>query len=152
VNGGCHCGNILVEIELPRPPDTYTPRACDCEFCSKHGASYVSDPKGSLVVRTRDASEIRMYRQGSGQAEFLLCSNCGVLVGVFYRTEGKLYGTVNAKVVGTEFGAARPASPKQLSDRDKVQRWQELWFPNVGFLNIDASDTIEEHSRSSCDR
>ena len=72
-----------------------------------------------------------MYRQGGGQAEFLLCRNCGVLVGVFYRSHSQLYGTVNAKVVAAEFGAPRPASPKQLSDQDKVQRWQELWFPEV---------------------
>jgi len=134
VNGGCHCGNILVEIKLLRPPETYIPRACDCEFCTKHGAAYVSDAKGSLVVRIKDESEARMYRQGSGQAEFLLCRNCGVLVGVFYRSEGRLYGTVNAKVLGAEFAAPRPASPKQLSDEDKVQRWQELWFPGVSII------------------
>jgi hypothetical protein len=134
MNGGCHCGNILMEINLLRPPETYIPRACDCDFCTKHGAAYVSDAKGSLVVRIKDEGETRMYRQGSGQAEFLLCRNCGVLVGVFYRSEGRLYGTVNAKVLGAEFAAPRPASPKQLSDEDKVQRWQELWFPGVSII------------------
>jgi hypothetical protein len=134
VNGGCHCGNILVEIGLPRPPDTYTPRACDCEFCTRHGAAYISDAQGSLVVRIKDESESRMYRQGSGQAGFLLCRSCGVLVGAFYRRENQLYGTVNARVLAAEFAASRPASPKQLSDQDKAQRWQELWFPAVTII------------------
>jgi hypothetical protein len=53
------------------------------------------------------------------------------LVGVFYRSDKQLYGTVNAKVLGAEFAAPRPASPKLLSAQDKVQRWQELWFPSV---------------------
>ena len=120
--------------QAPAPLETYVPRACDCDFCTKHGAAYISDAKGSLVVRIKAESETRRYTQGSGQAEFLLCRNCGVLVGVFYRREGRLYGTVNAKVLEAEFAAPRPASPKQLSDEDKVQRWQELWFPGVRII------------------
>src|ERR1700692_2772561 len=29
VSGGCHCGNILVDLELASAPGAYSPRACD---------------------------------------------------------------------------------------------------------------------------
>jgi hypothetical protein len=140
VTGGCHCGNLLVQLQLARPPDTYHPRACDCDFCLKHGAAYVSDPHGSLLIRVGDERQAGKYTQGSGQAELLLCRNCGVLVGALYRDGGRLYATVNATVIdgAAKFGARQPVSPKSLSDRDKAQRWREIWFPDVSMVTGDA--------------
>jgi hypothetical protein len=133
LSGGCHCGNIVLRIELTRTPDAYNPRACDCDFCRKHGASYVSDPQGSLLVEIADEREILMYRQGSAIAECLVCRMCGVLVGACYRGEGQIYGVINAKAVdaGTAFGAEQVVSPKQLSGSEKEDRWKRLWFPSV---------------------
>jgi hypothetical protein len=133
VHGGCHCGNIRLDVELTRAPGSYAPRACDCDFCRKHGASYVSDAKGSLVIRIEDERETRKYRQGSGTADCLVCANCGVLVGALYASDGALYGAVNARVIdaGVIFAAEQPVSPKILSAGDKVKRWQDIWFSNV---------------------
>jgi hypothetical protein len=133
MSGGCHCGNIRVDLELTRAPGTYTPRACDCDFCRKHGAAYVSDAHGSLLIRIEDQGNSGKYRQGSGLAEFLLCRNCGVLVGVLHRGASGLYAAVNVNAtdVRTDFGAEQPASPKNLSANEKTQRWQEIWFANV---------------------
>ncbi len=139
VSGGCHCGNIRVELELARAPDSYHPRACDCDFCRQHNAAYVSDPQGSLALRIKDEHLSGRYRQGSGQAEFLFCKNCGVLAGVFYRNDGRLYAAVNAKAVGggEAFGAEQPVSPKTLSASEKVRRWREVWFPNVSIVTAE---------------
>jgi hypothetical protein len=133
VSGGCHCGNLVMALELTRAPETYNPRACDCDFCRKHGAAYVSDPQGSLTLRIRDESQTGRYRQGSGQAEFLVCRNCGVLVGVLYGSEGRLYAAANAKAIEgkTGFGPDQPVSPKTLSAGDKARRWQDVWFSKV---------------------
>jgi len=139
VSGGCHCGNILVDLELARAPDTYNPRACDCDFCRQHNAAYVSDPRGSLTIQIKDEHRSGRYRQGSGQAEFLFCGNCGVLVGVLYRNNGQLYAAVNAKAVegGKSFGAEQPVSPKTLSAREKARRWQDIWFSNVSIMTAE---------------
>ena len=139
MNGGCHCGNVLVELELARAPDTYHPRACDCDFCTKHNAAYVSDPQGSLVIRIKDQHLSGRYRQGSGQAEFLFCRNCGVLVSVIYRNDGRLFAAVNAKAVsgGKVFGAEQTVSPKMLSADDKAKRWQDVWFSNVSIVTAE---------------
>lgn len=133
VSGGCHCGNILLDLRLANEPASYNPRACDCAFCRKHGAAYVSDARGSLRVRISDERRIGTYRQGSELAEMLLCTHCGVLVGALYRTEGQIYATVNVRVIeGTEsFGTEQPVSPKKLSGDAKVARWKDLWFSNV---------------------
>lgn len=133
LEGGCYCGNVRLEIRLSRPPEGYNPRACDCDFCTKHSAAYFSDPAGSLRVRIRDEARVSRYRQGSGQAEFLVCADCGVLVGVMYASEGRLFGAVNARAAegGVKFGPEQAVSPKRLSAADKAQRWQDAWFSDV---------------------
>ena len=140
VSGGCHCGNILVDLEFVRATDTYNPRACDCDFCRKHCASYVSDAQGSLLIRIKDERQSGKYHQGSGIAECLFCTTCGVLVGALYRDDARLYAAVNVKVVDgrTKFGAEQPVSPKTLSDSEKVKRWQDIWFSNVRIVTVDA--------------
>ncbi len=137
VSGGCYCGNIGVEMDLTRGPDAYSPRACDCDFCRKHGAAYVSDAHGALGIRIKDVGASGKYRQGSGQAEFLLCRNCGVLVGVLFQNEGRLYGAVNAKAIDAtaSFGAEKPVSPKTLSGSEKAVRWQDVWFSDVSVVS-----------------
>jgi hypothetical protein len=138
--GGCHCGNIAFEVEFTGKPDSYNPRVCDCDFCRKHAASYVSDPQGSLLIHIKDERNLGKYRQGSGIADFLLCRNCGVLVGVTFQTDGRLYATVNSKSIdgGPHFGEETPVSPSMLSDSEKTERWKDIWFGNVSINTINA--------------
>jgi hypothetical protein len=77
--GGCHCGNITLEMELTAEAGSYHPRACDCDFCRKHAASYVPDPRGKLEISVRGEANLIKYRQGSGIADCLICRICGVL-------------------------------------------------------------------------
>ncbi len=136
LKGSCHCGNILVDLELPKTPHSYAPRACDCDFCRKHDAAYVSDPQGSVVVWIGDGSLRGSYRQGSGQVEFLSCSNCGVLIGAFYSNGGQLYAAVNTRSVRGEniFAAEQKVSPRLLSADEKTARWRSMWFGNVSIV------------------
>jgi hypothetical protein len=136
ISGGCHCGNIQIDLELARAPDTYNPRACDCDFCRRHNAAYASDPEGSLAIRIKDKQSSGRYRQGSGQAEFLFCKLCGVLVAVTYSGDRQLYAAVNFRAVsdGKPFGPEQVVSPQRLSGEDKIKRWQEIWFPNVSIM------------------
>jgi len=133
VKGGCYCGNIRVELQLSNNPERYQPRACDCDFCRKHGAAYVSDAHGTLRIGIGDPQLSAGYRQGNELAEMLLCTRCGVLVGALYRSDEGVYGTVNVKVIegAPGFGAEQAVSPKQLSGDEKVTRWRKLWFPDV---------------------
>lgn len=112
-------------------PHAIAPRACDCDFCQRHGAAWVSDPRGALQIRAGDAALLR-YRQGSGQAEFLLCGHCGVLVAVVARdADGRLIGAANRNAFDTRdmFASSVPASPQQLAAAAKLDRWTQLWTP-----------------------
>jgi hypothetical protein len=139
MTGGCHCGNVLVHMELGFAPNSFNPRACDCDFCRMHDACYVSDTRGSVRFQIKQEHDCAYYRQGSGIAQFLICRNCAVLIGVLYRAEPLLYAAVNARIFGAAacFGSEQPASPKHLSETQKVERWREVWFSKVRIVYAD---------------
>jgi hypothetical protein len=135
LRGGCHCSQLRVDFTTGQDPAHFTPRACDCTFCRKHGAAYISDPAGQLTV-TVGQGALRRYRQGSNTAEFLLCGQCGVLVAVTFELDGRTYGAINVGCLDepTRLGPSAPASPQALSPEAKVARWLQLWVPDVDLL------------------
>lgn len=135
LDGSCYCGGVQVRVELSRSPESFQPRACDCDFCRKNGASYISDPVGSMNIEAKDRDAITGFRQGSENAEFMFCKTCAVLVGVVYRESESVFGAVNSEVFGAgkSFGEKVTASPKTLSGAEKVARWKLVWFPKVSF-------------------
>ena len=129
--GGCHCGAQRWMLETLHPLDEFAPRACDCDFCTRHGAAWISDSQGLLRIEAK-ASELHRYHQGSGQAAFLVCRNCGVLVAVIAHThDGDLRGAVNRNAFDQrgQFPAAVAVSPQQLAPEAKLARWTQLWTP-----------------------
>ncbi len=135
IEGGCYCGNVSYVAELTEPVSNYTPRSCDCVFCTSHGASYISDSKGKLTLAIKNESELNRFKQGSGIADFLICRNCGNAVGAIYEEGGCLYGAINSNTLrgSVETGESQSVSPEKLSDPEKVSRWKELWFSEVSF-------------------
>lgn len=140
MRGSCHCGRLRVEFSTGQDPASIVPRACDCSFCQKHGATYISDPAGRLSVIESEPDATREYRQGSNAARFLFCSHCGVLVAVVYEHEARIYGVVNAGCLDGHAGLATPvpASPQTLTREEKVSRWVKLWVPDVVLAMSDA--------------
>jgi hypothetical protein len=131
--GGCHCGRLRVAFSTRLDPAGIKPRACDCSFCQKHGAAYVSDPSGQLSICMAEADDMRRYRQGSDTAEFLFCGHCGILVAVILDHDGRIHGAVNARCLDAAalLGDVVTASPQRLTAEDKVERWLRLWIPDV---------------------
>ena len=136
--GGCYCNNVTFEMKMTGELGSYEPRACDCDFCSKHGASYVSDTNGKLTIFVKDDSNLSKYKQGSGIADFLICKTCGVLVGACYEEQGQLYAAINSKAIDeiATLGPERVVSPKLLSDEEKIQRWKEIWFSDAKIKHV----------------
>ena len=133
LQGACHCGKVRFEFRTTMSPAEFTPRACDCSFCLKHGASYLSDPDGSVSIQAKGSDAIGEYRQGSGGARFLVCRCCGVLVAVLFDGDAGSYGAVNSRCMedGVVFGALQVVSPRKLSGEEKRRRWAKLWTPGV---------------------
>jgi hypothetical protein len=129
--GGCHCGALRFEFSTAQALPAFVPRACDCDFCTRHRAAWVSDAAGSLRIEA-DGVRLQRYRQGSGQAEFLLCAGCGVLVAVMARTgDGRLLGAANRNAFDGRdaFTDETSVSPQQLGPEAKLSRWTQLWTP-----------------------
>src|SRR4029079_19839207 len=81
VKGGCHCGAVRFEAELPEPP--VPALDCNCSVCSKTGFMHVMVPHSDFeLIAGRDA--LSSYRFGTGAAEHLFCKTCGVKS--FYQT------------------------------------------------------------------
>lgn len=133
LRGSCHCGRLSVVFSTASDAADLHPRACDCTFCRKHGAAYISDPAGRLAFRAGEADALREYRQGSHTARLLLCGYCGVVIGVVFDDAGRTYGAVNAGCLDGEpaLGDAVSASPQKLSPAGKVERWRQLWVPDA---------------------
>ena len=133
LRGGCHCGRVTLEFGIVANPADLTPRACDCSFCLKHGASYVSDPQGSLSIEVKGPDALAEYRQGSGSARLLVCRFCGVLVAALFDDPAGTYGAVNSRCLedGAVFGAPQVVSPQKLGGEEKKMRWKQLWIPRV---------------------
>jgi hypothetical protein len=141
LRGGCHCGNLTLTLATSQQPATTHPRACDCAFCTKHGAGWISDAEGQLTLHVRDDGLLSGYRQGSGSARFLLCRDCGVLVAVVHDDGTGLRGAANVRCldVAAAFGEPVTVSPQQLSREEKVTRWSQLWTPTT--LDIERNAT-----------
>ncbi|WP_017915166.1 GFA family protein [Xanthomonas sacchari] len=139
LQGGCHCGCLTVAFSTYQPAEDIHPRACDCSFCQKHGAAYVSDPAGTLRLTATHAEAVHRYRQGAEAAQFQLCRQCGVLVAVTFEHQGRLYGAVNAGCLNKTpaLGAAAPVSPQWLDAEAKVARWRQAWVPDVQWVIAD---------------
>jgi hypothetical protein len=73
--GGCHCGAVRFEAELPEPP--VPALDCNCSICSRTGFLHFMVRHSDFELITgRDA--LNSYRFGTGAAEHLFCSTCGV--------------------------------------------------------------------------
>ena len=137
-NGACSCGNVRVVVELTRDLSTYGPRVCDCEFCVARSAAYISDSGGSLYIWIEPSRQLRIARQGSMAAEFMLCPDCASLIAVRYQSEGRAFGAVNANILDQpeRLGGRTSVSPKHLSLEQKIARWKAAWFAQVEIRSV----------------
>lgn len=139
LKGGCHCGEIKLSFATECSPIDIKPRVCDCSFCVKHAAAYVSDSGGRLVVRAISGEFLGRYRQGTEMAEFLVCRFCGVLVGVVADIESQLVGAINARCLDewTSFAEGVSVSPQLLGKDEKLGRWKAVWIKDVQIVVSD---------------
>ena len=122
LKGGCHCGRLSLCFSTSLNLEDFNPRACDCSYCKKHAAMYISDPSGRLLIDVKGIDGLGRYRQGSETADFLYCTNCGVLIGVVFENNGDIYGAVNDRCLDGYENLGGPAivSPRKLSPEEKV--------------------------------
>jgi hypothetical protein len=129
--GRCHCGAIGFIFCTVQPPARWAIRACQCTFCRGHGARTVSDPEGSVTFKIAEVSKLARYRFGTGSAEFLFCSNCGVYVGALHTSSTGQFATLNINTIREplDVPATTPISYDGESAEQRRSRRERRWTP-----------------------
>ena len=74
-SGGCHCGAVRFSAVLPDEP--VPALECNCSICSMAGFLHIIVPHDDFSLES-GAQALTSYRFGTGTAEHLFCSVCGV--------------------------------------------------------------------------
>lgn len=74
VQGGCHCGAVRFEADVPRAVRLL---ACNCSMCAKTGFLHMIVPHGDFRLLS-GGDRLSSYRFGTGAAEHLFCNICGI--------------------------------------------------------------------------
>ena len=95
MRGTCHCGAVVLEVQLS---DGFaTARRCDCSFCRRRGAIAVSAPLNGVTL-VQGAENLTLYQWGTGTARHYFCQTCGVYTHHQRRSDPNEYG-VNVAIL-----------------------------------------------------
>ncbi len=130
--GRCHCGNIRYRFTTRHGLHELPLRRCNCTFCRKHGAVYISDPSGELAIEVKDPDALRKYRFSSEIVDFLICGNCGVMTTAVATIDESIY----AVVVANSMDELMVRSPEEKkfegeSVQDGMARRKRHWIGKV---------------------
>lgn len=132
--GGCHCGNLRLEMRLTQPPSEVRLRACGCSFCRMHQTRTCSDPNGSVEITAADWDLVERYRFGTATAEFLICRRCGVYIGAVCDTPAGTRAVINTNCLDdrTAFtGQPNPTDHDGETLDGRLSRRAANWTPTV---------------------
>ncbi len=91
-SGGCHCGAVRFEANLPAK---VTARSCNCSICAMTGFVHVIVSEARFRV-VQGSGDLTTYTFNTGVARHLFCARCGVKS--FYRPRSNPDGwSVNAR-------------------------------------------------------
>lgn len=73
-NGGCHCGRVQIEVEIPAKIEVHK---CNCSICKKSGYLHliVAAEQFKLLAGEQSLTE---YQFHTGVARHLFCKHCGI--------------------------------------------------------------------------
>jgi hypothetical protein len=91
----CHCQNL--QLELDWEPQQFQARACDCGFCSRHGALWTADPDAQLIIQIREPKQVKAYVFATETAQFQICQICGCVPYVSTVIDKQMYALVNLR-------------------------------------------------------
>ena len=130
--GACHCGALKLSLQTGKSASELGARACGCSFCSAHGASWTSDPDGT--VRITAGGPFSRYRFGTSSAEFLVCAVCGVVPAVVWQSPEGLLGVVRVESLAARdhLTAHRRATDFDSEDlTQRLARRSRTWTPAI---------------------
>ena len=131
-SGGCHCGNISLQLRLSGAPEQMPLRSCSCSFCRAHGTRTLSDRNGLAEIAVADWSLVERYRFGSRTADYMVCRRCGVYVGAVCETSSGWRAVINTNCLNDrEAFTQAPAAPDYEGEPTaaRLDRRATNWMP-----------------------
>ena len=137
LKGRCHCGNISFQFNTGLSIPDIGIRRCDCSFCSKTGARYLSDPNGELLIHIENKQLVTPYLFGTKTAMFSICSICGCIPLATSQIDGSTYGIINVNALDDIEPFGRHAQVMNYDDEsfeERLSRRKEKWIGTVKYL------------------
>lgn len=129
--GTCHCGAIRGTLAATKPAVELQVRACQCSFCTRHGAMTVSDPAGRAVFEF-DRAALSKYQFGSRTGTSLVCARCGMYAGVTLEDGGKTWSVLNVRGLAIPEFKDRVPEPvvyEGETPQARIARRKAKWTP-----------------------
>ena len=137
IRGACHCGNIAFALAWEPDPVEIPVRACDCAFCTAHGANWTSKADGILRIAIADRGLLSTYAFATQTADFHVCARCGVAPLVTSRVDGSLFAVVNVNTfrnVDPALLRRASASFGGESEDARLARRKRNWIGDVAYV------------------
>ncbi len=140
--GSCHCGAIRATLHATKPAAELEVRACQCSFCTRHGAMTVSDPAGRAKFEI-DGAALSWYLFETRTGMSLICNRCGTYAGVMIEDGDRVWSVFNARGLAMPEFANRTAEPKVYdgeTPEQRIARRKTTWTPTeIVWRGADAS-------------
>jgi hypothetical protein len=129
--GSCHCGAIRATLHASRPASELQVRACQCSFCTRHGAKTVSDPAGRCRFEI-DGAALSWYQFETRTGMSLICNRCGMYAGVMIEDGDNVWSVLNVRglaIVEFKDRAAEPKDYEGETAEHRIARRKATWTP-----------------------
>jgi hypothetical protein len=133
LSGSCHCGNVQFTLRTEQSEETLSARRCGCTMCRRHGASWISDPDGSLEIQYRDREQLSIYQFGHATSRWIICARCGVLAAAICKIDGRLRAVVRSQAM-VEHTFSAPEVNTDFDDEsveNRLARRAKNWIGSV---------------------
>lgn len=140
--GSCHCKNISYELLLP-VDKTIAARSCSCSFCSKQNATYTAHKDAVLKAIFKSESLVNRYTFGMNTAQFIVCSQCGILPFVISTIDQSTYAVVNVNTFERKQSwqiISSKISFDEESLKERLERRKKTWIPTVNITILNRND------------
>jgi len=131
LTGACHCGAIRGTLSATKSAAELQVRACQCSFCTRHGATTASDPAGRATFEI-DRAALAKYQFGLRTGTSLICARCGIYAGVILEDEGKTWSVLNVRGLAIAQFQGRLPEPvvyDSETPQARIARRKARWTP-----------------------
>jgi len=129
---GCHCGALSAHYRTTLPTASWPVRACQCAFCTAHGALSTSDPSGWLTFSASKPEILQRYQFGTRSSDFLICRACGVYLGAVMTRGLQRCGVLNVRTLRPpppDLPVPQPMQYGAEGTEERSQRRSARWTP-----------------------